>query len=37
MHGVAMLAIDGQLGSDRAAADSLTHFAIARLTTAVAG
>jgi len=36
MHGVAMLAIDGQLGSDRAAADSLTHFAIARLTTAVA-
>jgi AcrR family transcriptional regulator len=37
MHGVAMLAIDGQLGSDRAAADSLTKFAIARLTAAVAG
>jgi AcrR family transcriptional regulator len=37
MHGVAMLAIDGQLGSDRAAADSLTTFAIARLTAAVAG
>jgi AcrR family transcriptional regulator len=36
MHGVAMLAIDGQLGSDRATADSLTNFAIARLSTAIA-
>jgi AcrR family transcriptional regulator len=36
MHGVAMLAIDGQLGSDGAAADSLTKFAIARLRTAIA-
>jgi AcrR family transcriptional regulator len=37
VHGVAMLAIDGQLGPDRAAADSLTSFAVARLTAAVVG
>src|SRR4051812_10065597 len=37
VHGVAMLAIDGQLGSDRAGAESLTTLAIARLTAAVAG
>jgi AcrR family transcriptional regulator len=35
VHGVAMLAIDGQLGSNRDAAESLTAFAIARLTTGI--
>jgi AcrR family transcriptional regulator len=35
VHGVAMLAIDGQLGPGRAAADSLTTFAIARLSASV--
>jgi AcrR family transcriptional regulator len=35
VHGVAMLAIDGQLGPDPAAADSLTAFTIARLSDAV--
>jgi AcrR family transcriptional regulator len=35
VHGVAMLAIDGQLGPDPAAADLLTRFTIARLSDAV--
>jgi AcrR family transcriptional regulator len=32
VHGVAMLAIDGQLGPERAAADALAAFAVERLS-----
>jgi AcrR family transcriptional regulator len=35
VHGVAMLAIDGQLGPDAAAADTLMRFAIERLNGAL--
>jgi len=35
VHGVAMLAIDGQLGPDRAAAEALTAFTIERLSTGI--
>jgi AcrR family transcriptional regulator len=36
VHGIAMLAIDGQLGPDPAAADRLIHFAIERLREGIA-
>ena len=36
MHGVAMLSIDGQLGKDPSAADSLTAFTLDRVTAAIA-
>jgi AcrR family transcriptional regulator len=35
MHGIAMLAIDGQLGPDPSVADALTQFAIERLHTGI--
>ena len=37
VHGVAMLAIDGQLGRDPKAADALGHFALERIATGIAG
>jgi AcrR family transcriptional regulator len=36
VHGIAMLAIDGQLGPDAAASEALTTFALERLMTGVA-
>ena len=36
VHGVAMLAIDGQLGPDPKAADALARFALDRLSTGIA-
>jgi AcrR family transcriptional regulator len=36
VHGIAMLAIDGQLGPDPSVADALTQFAIERLHTGIA-
>jgi AcrR family transcriptional regulator len=36
VHGIAMLAIDGQLGPDPSVADALTLFAIERLHTGIA-
>jgi AcrR family transcriptional regulator len=36
VHGVAMLAIDGQLGPDPQAADALATFALERLSTGIA-
>jgi len=36
MHGIAMLAIDGQLGPDPSVAAALTQFAIERLHTGIA-
>ena len=36
VHGVAMLAIDGQLGPDPKAADALARFALERLSTGIA-
>ena len=36
VHGVAMLAIDGQLGPDPKAADALATFALERLSTGIA-
>jgi hypothetical protein len=36
VHGVAMLAIDGQLGPDPKAADALARFAVERLATGIA-
>lgn len=36
VHGVAMLAIDGQLGPDPRAADALARFALERLSTGIA-
>ena len=36
VHGVAMLAIDGQLGPDPKAADALARFALERLATGIA-
>ena len=35
VHGVAMLGIDGQLGPDPAAADTLIRFGISRMHTAI--
>ena len=36
MHGVAMLSIDGQLGTDPAAADALTVLIVDRVSAAIA-
>jgi hypothetical protein len=36
VHGIAMLAIDGQLGTDPSASKALTTFALERLMTGIA-